>query len=253
MRILLVENDENLANHLAEMLSQHHYRVDTAQNSQTAWEMIHCIHYDLVLMNVQSTRPDQMRLCCRSQDYSQQIPVMLMTGQDLVTTSFAGRQQDRSNLAVKSLDVQELLTRIRVLSRQFDEPTLVLANGRIRLNSALREISCDGKPVALSRKEFLLLELLLRHPHRLFSGTEIVDRLWSFDQLPTEDTVRSHIRRIRQKLAGVGARDLIQTLYGHGYRINPSYLDGESHPASSAISQPNRVLEEMPESVRGRL
>ena len=81
------------------------------------------------------------------------------------------------------------------------------------------------------------MELFMRHPHRVFSRSDIVDHLWSVDNMPTEDTIKSHIRRIRLKLKKLGAEELIETLYGHGYRINPSFLRAASSEVAVSEEQ----------------
>jgi two-component system, OmpR family, response regulator len=118
-----------------------------------------------------------------------------------------------------------------------------LVLGHIRLNPHMREISYKGQVLPFSRKEYLLIELFLRHPHRVFSRSDIVDHLWSLDNLPTDDTVKSHIRRIRRKLSQVGAEDLIETLYGHGYRINLSLLKQSPGSAVALMPQEKELTE----------
>jgi DNA-binding winged helix-turn-helix (wHTH) protein len=160
---------------------------------------------------------------------------MLMTVRDSVTDKLTGLDSGADEYLVKPFDFQELLARIRVLARRFSEKSdAILAFGNVHFDPQAREVSCDRQVVPLSRKEYLLLELLLRHPHRVFSRCDIVDHLWSVDRLPTEDTVKSHIRRLRRKLQQLGAEDLIETLYGHGYRVNPTYL--RSPPPELSVS-----------------
>ncbi|HEY9657315.1 MAG TPA: response regulator transcription factor, partial [Allocoleopsis sp.] len=234
MRILLVEDDENLAKALADILTKHNYLVDVSTDGEIAWEMIHVVDYDLVLLDVNLPKLDGIMLCRRLRDRNQQVLVMLMTVRDSVTDKLLGLESGADDYLVKPLDMQELLARIRVLSRRFSESSTPLFTcGKLRLNPHMREISYDGNTIPFSRKEYLLIELFLQHPHRVFSRSDIVDHLWSLDNLPTEDTVKSHIRRIRRKLGEVGAEDLIETLYGHGYRINPLFL--KQSPSSHAL------------------
>ncbi len=254
MRILLVEDDENLAKALAAVLSKHNYLVDVATDGEIVWEMIHFIAYDLVLLDVNLPRLDGIMLCRCLRDHNQQVPIMLMIGRDSGTDKLMGLESGADDYLVKPFDIQELLARIRVLSRRSSEQvTPVFICGNIRLNPQMREVSYQGRVIPFSRKEYLLIELFLRHPHRVFSRTDIVDHLWPFDNLPTEDTVKSHIRRIRRKLSKVGAEDLIETLYGHGYRINPTFLKQPSAnpilPADQA-EELNEVIEQVWQNIR---
>jgi len=96
---------------------------------------------------------------------------------------------------------------------------------RLRLDPVSREVTYDGQLLKIGRKEYLILELLLRHPSQVFNRHDIIDRLWSLDEeVPTEATVKSHVRSIRRKLEQVNASELIETLYGQGYRLNPAFL-----------------------------
>lgn len=175
MRILLVEDDENLAKALADILSKHNYLVDVSTDGELAWEMIHVVDYDLVLLNVNLPKLDGIRLCRRVRDHNQQVPVMLMTVRDSVTDKLLGLESGADDYLVKPFDMQELLARIRVLSRRFSElSTTILACGKLKLNPQMREICYDGNTTPFSRKEYLLIELFLQHPHRVFSRSDNV-------------------------------------------------------------------------------
>ncbi|WP_416667665.1 response regulator transcription factor [Egbenema bharatensis] len=163
MRILLVEDDENLANALAVILHKHNYLVDVAPDGEMAWEMLHIIDYDLVLLDVNLPKLDGIGLCRRLRAHDRQVPVMLMTVRDSVTDKLLGLESGADDYLVKPFDMQELLARIRILSRRFSEPTTaVLSCGSIRLNPQMREIAYDGTVLPFSRKEYLLIELFLR-------------------------------------------------------------------------------------------
>lgn len=235
MRILLVEDDENLAKTLTALLGKHNYLLDIATDGEMGWDMVNILPYDLVLLDVGLPKLDGISLCQRLRQQDQNLPIMLMTVRDSVTDKLIGLDSGADDYLVKPFNLQEFLARIRVLSRRSSERSeAVLTYGNIRLNPQMREITCDGKVLPFSRKEYLLIELFLRHPHRVFSRSDIIDHLWALDSLPAEDTVKSHIRRIRRKLSQFGADDLIETLYGHGYRVNPAFL--QHSPADSELS-----------------
>lgn len=242
MRILLVEDDENLAKTLTAILSQHNYLLDVSLDGEMGWDMANIIDYDLVLLDVELPKLDGISLCRRLREHKQNLPVMLMTVRDSVTDKLIGLNSGADDYLVKPFDIQELLARIRVLSRRLAErSTAILSCGPIRLDPQRREITCNGQVLPFSRKEYLLIQLFLRHPHRVFSRSEIVDHLWTLDNLPAEDTVKSHIRRIRRKLSEVGAEDLIETLYGHGYRINPAFLSPLSFDTALTLAEANEL------------
>jgi len=244
MRILLVEDDENLTRALETVLNKQNYLVDAATDGETAWEMADLVTYDLVLLDVGLPKLDGITLCRRFRDKDPNLPIMLMTVRDSVTDKITGLDSGADEYLVKPFNLQEFLARIRVLARRFSERSdAILTFGKIRFNPQGREVSCDGQTVPLSRKEYLLLELFLRHPHRVFNRSDIVDHLWSVDNMPTEDTIKSHIRRIRLKLQKLGAEKLIETLYGHGYRINPSFIEADSYEILVADDQANELNE----------
>lgn len=226
MRILLVEDDENLVEALTPLLGQHNYLLDVATDGEMGWDMAHVIDYDLVLLDVGLPKLDGITLCRRLREQDQNLPILLMTVRDSVTDKLVGLNSGADDYLVKPFDIQEFLARIRVLVRRSSERSqAILSCGNICLNPQMREITCNGKILPFSRKEYLLIELFFRHPHRVFSRSDIVDHLWTLDSLPAEDTVKSHIRRIRRKLSDFGAEDFIETLYGHGYRVNPAFLN----------------------------
>ena len=256
MRILLVEDDENLAHTLTSVLSKNNYILDISADGEMAWEMINIVSYDLILLDVMLPKLDGLSLCRRLRKHDLQIPVMMMTARDSMGDKLIGLDSGADDYLIKPFEIQELLTRIRVLSRRLlaEQSTAVFSCGNVRLNPQMREITCNGQALSLSRKEYLLMELFLRYPSRVFSRSDIIDRLWSLDKLPTEDTVKSHIRRIRRKLKQVGAEDMIETLYGHGYRVNPRFLKNSGPNASELAAQRkelNDAIVQIWDNVRG--
>ena len=226
MRILLVEDDESIIDIVTTVLAQQNYILDTATDGEMGWELAEAFPYDLMLLDIVLPKLDGISLCRRLRDHRKQCLVMLLTARDAMSDKLIGLQAGADDYLVKPFDVQELSARIHALLRRGNPITeTILRCGDLSLNSVACEVTYGDQLLRFSRKEYLLIELFLRHQNRVFSRSAIVDQIWSFNEdPPNEDTVKSHIKSIRRKLDAVGAGNLIETLYGQGYRINPSYL-----------------------------
>ncbi|MEB3357634.1 MAG: response regulator [Synechococcales bacterium] len=227
MRILLVEDDESLVEVLTKALSQQNYVVDVALDGATGWEMAQVYPYSLILLDVNLPGLDGITLCRQLRECQDQTLVMLLTARDSITDRILGLNSGADDYVIKPFDIHEVSARIRALLRR--EATLTptcLTCGQLTLDPNTREVSFAEQPLPVSRKEYLLIELFLRHQQRVFSRSDIIDHLWSAEEdPPTEETVKSHIKSLRRKLKKFDAADWIETLYGQGYRVNPKYLD----------------------------
>ncbi|MFB2880007.1 response regulator [Floridanema aerugineum] len=224
MKILLVEDDSHTQEVLQTTLTKQNFLVDGATDGETAWELLGQFTYDLLLLDVMLPKLDGISLCRRLRQAENPILIMLLTTRDSVTDKLLGLESGADDYLTKPIDLQELTARIHTLTRRNPlVPNSILTYDRLCLDPVSRQVTYNGQLLKIGRKEYLILELLLRHPHQVFNRSEIIDRLWSLDQeIPTEATVKSHIRSIRRKLEQVGGEDLIQTLYGQGYRLNPA-------------------------------
>lgn len=236
MRILLVEDDESIIQVLTATLTEQHYIVDVATDGESGWELAETYPYNLVLLDVMLPKLDGISFCQRLRSRRSSVLVMLLTARDTPADKLAGLDSGADDYVVKPFNPQELVARIRALLRRgTTTPSSVLTCGDLRLDPETRDVTYHGQTLPLSRKEYLLLELFLRSQHQVFSRAAIVDRLWSYgEDPPIEDTVKSHVKSLRRKLAAVGAENLVETRYGQGYRINPAYL------AQAAIVEPSR-------------
>lgn len=221
MRILLVEDDERIADALAEDLIDQHYVVEIISDGEMAWECIESFTYDLILLDVMLPKMDGITLCRKLRSAGHAIPVLMLTARDTVSDRVLGLDAGADDYLVKPFHLQELSARIRALLRRGDSmlPPVLEWQG-IQLDPNLCEVTYNGELLSLSPKEYSLLELFLRNERRVFSRSQIIDQLWSFESTPGEATVKAHIRGLRQKLKAAGApSDLIETVYGLGYRL----------------------------------
>jgi len=221
MRILLVEDDEPIAEALVANLSEQNYVVDVATDGEVGWNLIEACAYDLILLDLMLPKVDGITLCHRLRAEGYQMPILLVTAKDSTEDKVKGLDAGADDYMVKPFKVAELTARIRALLRRGNSPLPpVLEWGQLQLNPSTCEVHFGGKPVTLTPTEYRLLELFLRNSNRVYSRSAILDHLWSFEEPPAEDTIRAHIKGLRQKLKAVGApADLIETVYGLGYRL----------------------------------
>ena len=221
MKILLVEDDDRIAAALGEALSDCHYVVDVAIDGENGWEFVQAFPYDLLVLDVMLPKLDGMALCQRVRQHGYAMPILMLTARDTSTDKVMGLDVGADDYVVKPFDLKELLARIRALLRRGSSSiTMLLEWEGLQLNPNNYEVTYTGKILHLTPKEYRILELLLRHRDRTFSKGEILEHLWSFDDPPNEETVKVHIRSLRQKIKQGGSdSDLIETVYGLGYRL----------------------------------
>lgn len=221
MRLLIIEDDERIADALAEDLSDQHYTVDVVYDGQAGWDYVDAAPYDLILLDVMLPKIDGITLCRRLRQAGHQIPILMLTARDAICDRVLGLDAGADDYLVKPFDLQELSARVRALLRRGDVATPpVLEWEHLRLDPSLCQVSYRQQPIDLSPKEYSLLEFFLRHPRQVFNRAQLLEHLWSYESMPDEATVKAHIRGLRQKLQAAGApRNLIETVYGLGYRL----------------------------------
>lgn len=221
MKLLLVEDDDRIATSLTEALSDQHYVVDVAIDGQEGWDLIEAFPYDLVLLDVMLPKLDGISLCHRLRQQGYAMPVLMLTARDTSTDKVLGLDAGADDYVVKPFDLKELLARIRALLRRGNAATPpILIWGELQLDPATCEVSYAGRSLSLTPKEYSLLEFLLRNSSRVLSKSVILNHLWSSEDTPGEETVKVHLRGLRQKLKAAGAADdFIETVYGLGYRL----------------------------------
>jgi DNA-binding response OmpR family regulator len=221
MRILLVEDDLRLAETLAEALSDQLYTVDIAANGLLAWDYVKNLDYDLVLLDVMLPGLDGITLCQQLRSLGYLMPILMITARDTVSDKITGLDAGADDYIVKPVDLGELFARIRALLRRGGTTSQpILEWGAIKLDPSTYEVSYANQNLSLTRKEYSILELLLRNGRRVLSRSVIIDHIWKLESPPEEETVKVHIRSLRQKLRAVGAPDdFIETLHGVGYRL----------------------------------
>lgn len=221
MRILVVEDDVQLAEVLTDALSDQQYIVDLAHDGEAATEWINTLTYDLIVMDVTMPKLDGLSLCRRLRDRGLSLPILMLTARDTISDKIIGLDAGADDYMVKPFDLQELMARVRALIRRGNTASCSsLMWGQLKLDSLTHEVHYDDQEFFPTPKEYALLELLVSNGRRVMSRAGIIDRLWPIQDSPTEEAVKSHIKALRQKLKLVGAPDdFIETIHGLGYRM----------------------------------
>lgn len=221
MKILIIEDDKRIAEAIQEALTDRHYSVDLAEDGQMGWEYIEMSPYDLIILDLMLPKINGINLCQKIRSRGDTTPILMLTAKDTSNDKVLGFDVGADDYVVKPFDLPELLARVRALVRRVNAILPVILEWQeIRLNPNTCEVYYGENIIHFTPTEYRLLELLMRHPYQVLNRRQIVDHLWSFEEPPGEDTVKVHIRSLRQKLKSVGANpNLIETVYGLGYRL----------------------------------
>jgi DNA-binding response OmpR family regulator/HPt (histidine-containing phosphotransfer) domain-containing protein len=246
MKILVIEDDPLTSQAISVMLRDRHYAVEVANDGQTGWDLIESFDYDLILLDITLPRLDGISLCQRIRAKGLRIPVMLLTGHNSSHEKATGLDAGADDYMVKPIEEEELVARVRALLRRSELSTQpILAWGALHLDPSCCQASYDSELLTLTPKEYTLLELFLRNSKRVFSCGMILEHLWAFEEMPGEEAIRTHIKGLRQKLKKAGApHDLIETVYGIGYRLKPLEQQLEEEPQKSDRSNLKRIKEQ---------
>ncbi len=223
MRVLIASDQDESIKALSQHLSQNRYLVDIASDHSVAFEFADCFTYNLIILNVPLPGICDTDFCQHLRQQGVPSPILVLATQDVSTAKVQTLDAGADDYLVKPFDLDELYARIRVLVRRNGAGTSShLQWGDLSLDTSSFQASYGAFPLHLTPKEYSLLELFLHHPQQVMSQDILMEQLWSCEEPPSKEAIRTHIKGLRQKLRGAGAAsDFIETVHSVGYRLKP--------------------------------
>ncbi|WCT55854.1 response regulator transcription factor [Paenibacillus kyungheensis] len=219
MRILIVEDEQHLAEALTQILKKNHYSVDAVHDGRTGLDYAQSGIYDLLLLDIMMPEMDGISVLKTLRQQGVATPVILLTAKGEITDKVIGLDYGADDYIAKPFSSEELLARIRAALRRKGEvlPEDGLRFGDIQLNTANLKLSVNGKEMKLNLKENELLELLITRKQGVTSKEQIIEKLWGFDSDVEYNNVEVYISFLRKKLNFLHSQVKINTIRGVGY------------------------------------
>jgi DNA-binding response OmpR family regulator len=220
MRILVVEDDQDLARFIRKGLEEERHLVESASDGDMGWLLADAEGYDIIIMDVLLPKLNGLELCRRLRSKGDQTPVLLLTVRDTVEDTVCGLDAGADDYLTKPFAFAVLLARIRALVRRggIAQPSRLTA-ADLELDPIAHRVWRSGKEVILTRREYALLEYLLRNKNRILTRTGIVDQVWGYAYDPMTNIVEVQIRALRAKVDRGFTPSLIHTVRGMGYMV----------------------------------
>lgn len=221
-KLLVVEDDAEVAGILQEVLVSKGFEVDVAHDTKSAKQFLDGYGYELMILDWQLGADSGATFLKGLRAQGLTTPVIMLTARgDTDSCIFGLEEAGADDYMTKPYSAAELVARIKTIQRRapkFKDDVLTL--GGLSLNRINREISLNSSTVELKKHEAAILELLMKHPDEPFSGDAMLSRLWPSETTVSLENVRVHISNLRAKLKQIGADDYVQTVYGLGYKLN---------------------------------
>ncbi len=221
MRILVVEDDKKVGGFLKKGLQEEQYAVDVCRNGTEALYMAQLNPYDVIILDIMLPGMDGFAVCREMRQKAILTPILMLTAKDEIEDKVTGLSEGADDYLTKPFSFDELLARIRALLRRSqDYKTKELKVGDLELDPLRRMVTRSGKKIDLTGREYALLEYLLRNRGRTVTPSMILQHVWDMDYVGSSNIVNVYINHLRNKIDKGFDVKLIQTVRGHGFRID---------------------------------
>lgn len=220
MRLLIAEDELDLAEALTVFFEKNHFSVDAVHNGFDAYEYAASGGYDGVILDVMMPKMNGIQVLERLRAEGCRTPIMMLTAKGQKDDRITGFNAGADDYLPKPFDPDELLSRVRAMLRRSEayQPS-VLAWGDVTLDPGTGLLACGGQSVRLGGREFQVMELFLRNPRQVFSAERIMERIWGWDDEAEINVVWVNIANLRKKLKAIGSRVTLKVNRGLGYAL----------------------------------
>jgi DNA-binding response OmpR family regulator len=220
MNILIIDDERSLTDALATILKQHKYSVDCAYNGEDGLDYALSGIYDLIILDVMMPKLDGFSVLKILRNKKIDLPVLMLTAKADITDKIEGLNLGADDYLTKPFNTDELLARIRALLRRKEKFTGdVLVYNDISLDRDTFELICEDRKIALGKKEFQILEMLLLNIGKSIDKEKFIEKIWGYDTEAEYNTVEVYVSFLRRKLTAVGAKTEIRSIRGIGYTL----------------------------------
>ena len=221
MRILIVEDDKKVGGFLKRGLQEEQYAVDVCRNGGDALYMAQLNPYDVIILDIMLPEMDGVTVCREIRQKDILTPILMLTAKDEIEDKVTGLSEGADDYLTKPFSFDELLARIRALLRRSqDYKSKELEAKDLKLDPLRRLVTRSGEKIDLTGKEYALLEYLLRNRGRTLTPSMILEHVWDMDYMGSSNIVNVYINHLRNKIDKDYDIKLIQTIRGHGFRID---------------------------------
>ncbi len=224
MRVLVVDDEPAVREVLERILRHEGYDVVLAADGREAIQRQRAAPADAVVLDVLMPHVDGIEVCRRMRSAGDRTPVLMLTARHEVSDRVAGLEAGADDYLPKPFSIDELLARLKALMRRSgwssDDPVLRFQD--LELDTVAHEVRRGVRPIEVTRTEFLLLELFLRHPRQVLTRGQIFDRVWGYDFGPTSNSLEVYVGYLRRKTEAEGESRLLHTVRGVGYVLRPA-------------------------------
>lgn len=221
MRILVVEDEPEVADLLRRALREAAWAPDVVGTGRAALEALAITEYDLAILDVGLPDFDGFTVCRRFRAAGGRTPVLILTARGELSDRITGLDSGADDYLSKPFAIEELLARLRALARRPSTALdVVLQLANLELDPATRAARRGGVPIRLTAREFALLEFLMRHPHRVVTRSQILERVWDDNFDPVANAVDVLVGRVRRKIEAAPGPRLLHTVRGAGYLLS---------------------------------
>jgi two-component system response regulator MprA len=230
-RVLVVDDEPALRDALESSLAFEGYEVLTASDGLEALDAVAEEQPDLVLLDIMMPRMDGLTAVRRLRGRGDTVPVLMLTARDAVGDRVTGLDVGADDYLAKPFELDELLARVRALLRRSAiasatgsaaEADEVMTFEDLTMNTTTREVTRAGKPVELTRTEYMLLEMFMAHPRQVLTREQILKAVWGFDFEPSSNSLDVYVMYLRRKTEAGGLPRLVHTVRGVGYALRAS-------------------------------